>query len=55
VLEDLERRDHRDSTRADAPLAVAADALPLCTDGLSVDDVVARILELWYARAESAG
>ena len=30
-------------------------ALPLCTDGLGVDDVVARILELWYARAKHAG
>jgi cytidylate kinase len=55
VLEDLERRDRRDSTRADAPLALAADALPLCTDGLSVDDVVAQIMELWYARAKNAG
>lgn len=54
VLEDIDRRDRRDSTRADAPLAVAPDALPLCTDGLSVDDVVARILELWAARAMTA-
>jgi cytidylate kinase len=55
VLEDLERRDRRDSTRAEAPLAVAADAVSLCTDGLSADDVVVRILDLWSARAQSAG
>jgi cytidylate kinase len=55
VLEDLERRDRRDSTRADAPLAVAPDALRLCTDGLRAEDVVTRILDLWYVRAPSAG
>ena len=54
VLEELERRDRRDSTRATAPLTAARDALPLCTDGLSVDDVVARILDLWNARVGSA-
>lgn len=51
VRSDLQRRDGLDASREVAPLAAAADALVIETSGLSVDDVVARVLE----RAEEAG
>ena len=42
---ELTRRDHLDSTRKDSPLREAPDAVRIDTDGLSVDQVVERILE----------
>jgi cytidylate kinase len=36
-------RDERDRTRAVGPLIAAADAVEICTDGLSRDEVVARM------------
>ncbi len=44
ILEGLRQRDHLDSTREVAPLRVAADAIVINTDGLSVDEVVQEIL-----------
>jgi len=53
-LEDLERaideRDRKDSTRRVAPLRKADDAIELNTDGLSIEDVVERIVELFEQR-----
>ena len=46
LLAQMRRRDHLDSTRAVAPLRAAADAVRLATDGLSLDEVVGRVLEL---------
>ena len=46
VLADVRRRDRLDSTRKVSPLHAAPDALVLDTDGLSVDAVLARLLEL---------
>jgi CMP/dCMP kinase len=40
----LAERDKSDATRAVSPLAMAPDALHLDTTGLSVDDVVARVI-----------
>jgi cytidylate kinase len=54
VASDLARRDRLDSERAAAPLVAAPDAVHLPTDGLTVDDVVARIVELWRARGGGA-
>lgn len=45
VLADVQRRDQLDSTRKVSPLHAAADALVLDTDDLSVDAVLARLLE----------
>ncbi len=45
VAADIARRDHADSTRPADPLQVAADAVVLDTTGLSVDDVVAAVLD----------
>lgn len=41
VLADLRARDQRDSTRADAPLKAAEDAVVLDTTEMSIDDAVA--------------
>lgn len=40
VLADLRARDQRDSTRADAPLKAAEDAVVLDTTEMSIDDAV---------------
>lgn len=46
VLEDLERRDQIDSTRAVGPLRPATDAIQIVTDRLTIDEVVERIQEI---------
>jgi cytidylate kinase len=50
VEESLVRRDGLDSSRADSPLVAAADAVELDTTGLTVDDVVERVVALVEAR-----
>ena len=42
---DIDRRDRLDSTREASPLKAADDAIVIDTTELSVDEVVARILE----------
>jgi cytidylate kinase len=49
VREDLERRDHIDSTRAASPLHAAADALLLDTTGRTIDAVVDEIVQQFRA------
>ena len=51
VLEDLRRRDQIDSQRAVSPLRPAEDAVIIDTDGLSLQEVVQRVLALVEARA----
>lgn len=46
VREDVARRDERDRTRADSPLAVAPGAVVVDTSGLDVPAQVARVLEV---------
>lgn len=46
VLADLAERDARDSGRTHAPLVPAADAVPVDSTGLSLDEVVDQILTL---------
>ena len=48
ILREQIERDQRDSSRADSPLAAASDALLLNTDGLTLPEVVARILTLYH-------
>ncbi len=43
---DLTKRDGIDSTRETSPLTAAADAVIIHTDGMGIDEVVARIVEL---------
>ena len=45
VTIDLKRRDTQDTKRADSPLRPADDALEIDTDSLSVEEVVALIME----------
>ncbi|MCH7625284.1 MAG: (d)CMP kinase [Chloroflexi bacterium] len=45
VTIDLKRRDTQDTERADSPLRPADDALEIDTDSLSVEEVVALIME----------
>ncbi len=49
LSQDLRARDERDSSRSAAPLKPAEDAYQLDSSALSVDEVVARILD-WYRR-----
>jgi cytidylate kinase len=53
VLAEQNARDERDSTRAAAPLRAAEDATIVDTDGLTLDQVVARILELVAERFDT--
>jgi len=46
VLADIEARDARDTTRADSPLKPAPDAVHVDTDGLTVEQVVAKVLAI---------
>ena len=52
VLHEQRRRDEQDATRAVSPLVQAPDAIALDTTGLSLDEVVERVLTL-AARAEA--
>jgi cytidylate kinase len=46
VLQEINRRDQQDASRSVGPLRQAADAVEVCTDGLSIDEVVERIEQL---------
>jgi len=46
----IAERDHLDSTRAVAPLTQAADAVELITDGLSIEAVIERLVDLFRQR-----
>ncbi len=46
LLEDIEARDYRDSTRKVAPLVPAADAFVIDTSNLSIDEVLAQVMHL---------
>jgi cytidylate kinase len=46
ILASIQRRDEIDSTRALAPLKPAADAHIINTEGLTIDQVLKRIIRL---------
>lgn len=46
ILEDINERDHRDSTRTASPLIRADDAVELYTDDLSIQEVVQKLVGL---------
>ena len=50
---EIEARDHRDKTRADSPLAMAADAVYLDSSALMIEEVVAHILQIAATRMAS--
>jgi cytidylate kinase len=51
VVEELRRRDERDTSRPVAPLKHYPDAIFLDTTGLTVDMAVERILDAWRERS----
>ena len=51
VVEELRRRDERDSSRPVAPLKHYPDAFFLDTTGLSVDQAVQKILDWWREKS----
>jgi CMP/dCMP kinase len=53
VADELSQRDHRDRTRAEAPLVQAPDAELIDTTGLSPEEVEAKILQLVRARVSN--
>ncbi len=54
VVEELRRRDERDSSRPVAPLKHYPDASFLDTTGLSVDEAVQKVLGWWRAQSQGA-
>ncbi len=46
LLHEIEARDARDASRAVAPLKPAADAVVVDTTGISIEQVVAKVLDL---------
>ncbi len=46
ILRDMRRRDRMDSSREMAPLRPAEDAVIVNTDGLSVEQVIERVMQL---------
>ncbi|MFZ3323446.1 MAG: (d)CMP kinase [Usitatibacter sp.] len=54
VVEDLRRRDERDTSRPVAPLKHYPDAIFLDTTGISVDEAVEKILGWWRQRASGS-
>ncbi|UCC85964.1 MAG: (d)CMP kinase [Anaerolineales bacterium] len=53
VLASMRRRDQIDSQRAHAPLRVARDAVIIDTDGLGIEEVLARIEPMVKNQSES--
>jgi cytidylate kinase len=53
VLAEIRARDERDSTRRDSPLKPAPDAVHVDTGGLTIDQVVEKILEVVRDRSGS--
>jgi cytidylate kinase len=51
LLRDLQARDDRDSKRSAAPLAPAEDAYQFDSSGLTIDEVVAQIVD-WHGEAD---
>ncbi len=47
LIETIAERDAKDSTRAIAPLKQALDAVAVVTDGMSIDEVVDRLVALY--------
>jgi cytidylate kinase len=53
VLADQIARDTRDSQRSDSPLVAAPDAVQIATDGLTINEVVERVLALCRQREKT--
>ena len=51
-MQDLERRDHVDSTRDDSPLQVAPGSVIFDTSNMSAEAVVSELAEMFRMRVE---
>ncbi len=47
LFEELEQRDKRDRERAVAPLVAAPDAIVVDSSGVTIDEVMMRVMGLW--------
>lgn len=54
VLEQQNERDYRDSNRTFGRLEPAPDAIDICTDGMSPDEVVQRLVEIVTKKTRQA-
>lgn len=54
VTSDMVQRDRNDRTRSEAPLRAAADAVRIDSSALSIDQVVAVMLEVIEAKVQSS-
>jgi pantoate ligase / CMP/dCMP kinase len=50
LIESIAERDAKDSNRAIAPLKQALDAIAVVTDGMSIEEVVDRLVKLYQAQ-----
>jgi len=50
IAADLHRRDHADSTRAVSPLRAADDAVTIDTSDMTIDEVVATVMDVVESR-----
>jgi pantoate ligase / CMP/dCMP kinase len=48
LAREIQQRDELDSNRAISPLKKADDAIELITDGMSIDEVIRKIIELYH-------
>jgi CMP/dCMP kinase len=53
VLAAQERRDREDASRAVGPLVPAADAIGVCTDGMTLEEVVGRLERIINGKTET--
>lgn len=53
ITREMEERDRRDTTRDDSPLKAAPGSMALLTDGLTIDQVVDRLVTLVEERRDS--
>lgn len=50
LQQEIQQRDTYDSDRSIAPLKKAPDSIELITDGLTIEEVIAKIIQLYRAR-----
>jgi cytidylate kinase len=55
IMEEIGRRDERDSTRDDSPLLKARDAVELDTTGLTIEEQVEAVVEMAFERGAKGG
>ena len=53
IKQEINGRDMIDSTRKDSPLIIPEDGIELDTSGLTIDEVVNKIKELYYVRTKT--